>query len=192
MVRKIVVGQLQTNCYIVGDEHTRKGVIIDPGDEAYRIERIIHELSITPLYILITHGHFDHTGAAEELKYALGIPIWMHALDRRFVSFEPDKFLREGDLLSMGRHTIRVLHCPGHSPGSICFYTSKALFCGDVLFMGSVGRTDFPGGSHSLLISAIREKILPLGDDVRVYPGHGPVTTVGRERAFNPFLSGLY
>ncbi len=191
MVRKIVVGPLQTNCYIIADEGSHEGVIIDPGDEAYRLERTLYELGIKPLYILITHGHFDHTGAAQELRYRLGIPIGMHPMDTKLVDFEPDLFLKEGDPLRVGRYPIEILHCPGHSPGSIAFYLPGAVFCGDVLFMGSVGRTDFPGGSHSRLISSIREKILPLGDQVRVYPGHGPSTTVGNERRSNPFLLGL-
>lgn len=188
MLRKIVVGQLQTNCYIVGDDSTRQAAIIDPGDEAYRIERVVYETGLNPAYILITHGHFDHTGAAEELRHRFGIPIGMHALDRGLVPFEPEKLLREGDVLYLGRFQIQIIHCPGHSPGSICFYMPGVLFCGDVIFMGSVGRTDFPGGSHAKLISGIKQKLLPLGDHIRVYPGHGPHTTIGRERLYNPFL----
>jgi len=189
MVKMIVVGQLQTNCYIVADENLKTGVIIDPGDEAFRLLRLIGQLDLKISHILITHGHFDHTGAAEELRYQLKVPIAMHALDRRLVPFEPDLLLKEGDTMQVGRFPLKVYHIPGHSPGSICFSMPGAIFCGDVLFMGSVGRTDFPGGNHKLLISGINQKLLPLGDHVRVYPGHGPYTTIGRERLTNPFLS---
>jgi glyoxylase-like metal-dependent hydrolase (beta-lactamase superfamily II) len=188
MLRRLVVGQLQTNCYVMGDEKTKKGIVIDPGDESYRILDVIEELDLDVVYILLTHGHFDHTGAADELRYRLKVPIGMNALDRSMVPFEPDMLLKEGDMLKMGRFQIRVIHVPGHSPGSLCYFVTGALFCGDVLFMGSVGRTDFPGGSHQRLIQGITTKLLPLGDHVRVYPGHGPATTMGRERALNPFL----
>jgi hydroxyacylglutathione hydrolase len=149
MLRKMAVGPYQANCYIMGCDKTREGLVIDPGDEVLRIVEEISRNSLKIRYILITHGHIDHIGASKEL---------------------------------------RDITKAGHSSGGMCFYAPGAVFTGDTLFAGSIGRTDFVGGNHQQLIEGVIKKIFPLGDDIRVYPGHGPATTVGRERLTNPFF----
>ncbi|MCF8063280.1 MAG: MBL fold metallo-hydrolase [Deltaproteobacteria bacterium] len=188
MLRKITVGALQANCYVLGCGKTRRGVVIDPGDEAVRIVHEISRHGLAIRYILLTHGHMDHTGAAAELKRITAAPIWAHPLDAPGAGAGVESRLQDGMELQVGTYRIRVLHTPGHSPGGVCFAAPGAVFTGDTLFAGSVGRTDFPGGSHDLLVRGVREKIFPLGDDLRIYPGHGPVTTIGRERTANPFF----
>jgi len=188
MLRKLVVGNYQANCYILGDERRGEGLVIDPGDDAVRIVSVISKLQLRILYILITHGHFDHTGAASELKRITGASLMIHSLDAKGLDVKPDGYLEEGQKISLGTFTIRVIHTPGHSPGGVCFYAPGAVFTGDTLFAGSVGRTDFPGGNHDSLIRGVVQKIFPLGDNIRVYPGHGPNSTIGRERVNNPFF----
>jgi len=188
MLRKLAVGPYQSNCYILGHEDTHAGVVIDPGDEVLRIAREISRLNLTIQHILITHGHIDHVGGAAELKSITGAPVWIHPLDEPGLGFKAEGRLTEGVILTLGRFNLKVLHTPGHSPGGVCLYAPGAVFTGDTLFAGSVGRTDFPGGSHRQLIQGVLQKIFPLGDDIRVYPGHGPRTTIGRERLHNPFF----
>lgn len=188
MLKKLLVGAYQTNCYILGCDQTREGVVIDPGDEVFRIVSQISKEGLRIKAILITHGHVDHVGGALELKRITGAPVYIHPLDRGGLGFMPDGELREGQEFLVGRYPISVIHTPGHSPGGSCFYSPGALFSGDTLFAGSVGRTDFPGGDHQLLIQGVVRKLFPLGDDVRVYPGHGPASTIGRERRTNPFF----
>jgi hydroxyacylglutathione hydrolase len=188
MLRKLVVGPYQANCYILGDKETGEGLVIDPGADVFAIVKEISKLGLTIRYILITHGHIDHVGGAKELKEITKAPVWIHALDSAGLGFRPDGTLVEGQNIIVGRYSLSVIHTPGHSPGGVCFHTAGAVFTGDTLFAGSIGRTDFPGGNHHQLIKGVMEKIFPLGDDVRVYPGHGPSTTVGRERKTNPFF----
>jgi hydroxyacylglutathione hydrolase len=188
MLRKLVVGPYQANCYILGDKETGEGLVIDPGDEVFRIVKEISHLGLTVRYILMTHGHIDHVGGAKELKEITKAPVWIHPLDAGGLGFRQDGDLVEGQEIVVGLYTLRVIHTPGHSPGGICLYTSGAVFTGDTLFAGSIGRTDFPGGNHHQLIQGVIQKIFPLGDDVRVYPGHGPSTTIERERKANPFF----
>jgi len=190
MLRKLVVGPYQSNCYILGDKETGEGLVIDPGDEVFRIVKEITNLGLTIRYILITHGHVDHVSGARELKRITRAPVWIHPLDAAGLSFPPDGALAEGQEIALGGFTISVIHTPGHSPGGVCFHTAGAVFTGDTLFAGSIGRTDFPGGSHEQLIRNVVEKIFPLGDDLRVYPGHGPHSTIGTERRTNPFFRG--
>jgi glyoxylase-like metal-dependent hydrolase (beta-lactamase superfamily II) len=188
MLRKLVVGSYQANCYILGCKNTKEGLVIDPGDEVFRIVKEISQLGVTIRYILITHGHFDHAGGAQELKKITKAPIWIHSLDAQGLNFQPDGHLHEGQEIPFGTFKVSVIHTPGHSPGGVSFHASGAVFTGDTLFAGSVGRTDFPGGSHEQLVKGVIQKIFPLGDKLRVYPGHGPNTTIGTERMRNPFF----
>lgn len=188
MLRKLIVGPYQANCYILGCNETGEGLVIDPGDEVLRISEEISRNGLKILYILITHGHFDHTGGADELRRITEAPVLIHALDSPALNFQADGHLFEGQKLQVGTYDISVIHTPGHSPGGVSFHAPGAVFTGDTLFAGSVGRTDFPGGSHEHLIQGVKGKIFPLGDDLRVYPGHGPSTTIGRERLYNPFF----
>lgn len=198
------VSAVETNCYIIGCERTKIGAIIDPGDEADRIMARVIESGIIPKYIINTHGHIDHVGANREVKERTGAQILIHPEDadrlvRPQIQFPflfghlsssppADGFLEEGDIVELGEIKLRVLHTPGHSPGSISLVTDKIVFTGDALFAGSIGRTDFPGGSYDTLINSIKTKLLTLDDDMQVLPGHGPVTTIGWERKRNPFL----
>lgn len=188
MLRKLVVGPYQTNCYILACKETMEGVVIDPGDEVVRIVKEISRNEIQVRSILITHGHVDHIGGAAELKRITRAPILIHPSDAPALRFPPDGSLNEGAQIEVGTYTLSVLHTPGHSPGGVCLIAPGAVFTGDTLFAGSVGRTDFPGGSHENLVAAVRKKVFPLGDDLRIYPGHGPASTIGRERRTNPFF----
>ncbi len=188
MLKKLEVGSYQANCYIIGCEKTGEGIVIDPGDEILRIVKTISEAKIAVKAIVLTHGHFDHTSAAAELKRITKAPVMIHKLDAGMISFPVDGYLEEGQNIEAGSFKFTVIHTPGHSPGSVCLYGPGAVFSGDTLFAGSIGRTDFPGGSHSALIQGVKEKIFPLGDDLRIYPGHGPPSTIGRERTSNPFF----
>jgi len=188
LLRKLVVGPYQTNCYILACKDTMEGVVIDPGDEVVRIVKEISRNGIQVRSILITHGHVDHIGGAAELKRITRAPVLIHASDAPALRFPPDGRLNEGEQIKVGTYTLSIIHTPGHSPGGVCFIAPGAVFTGDTLFAGSVGRTDFPGGSHENLVAAVRKKIFPLGDDLRIYPGHGPASTIGRERRTNPFF----
>lgn len=202
------VGPIGANCYIVGCDETKKAAVVDPGAEDSKILRALSRLGVSAAYIINTHGHLDHIGANGEVKAATGARLLIHRLDagmltsaeanlsafagQRVTSPAADAFLEDGQVLRVGRVELRVIYTPGHTPGGVCLLATdpalRRLLTGDTLFAGSVGRTDFPGGSFETLIRAIKEKIMPLGDDVEVYPGHGPSTTIGEEREGNPFL----
>ena len=204
IIRSITVGPVMTNCYVVGCEETKKGVIIDPGDEVDRIlmEAVEEKLSI--VYIINTHGHFDHVGGNSRLKKATGADLMIHPLDAPMLqdvaasaanwglqadnSPEPDRLLNDGDTVSFGNLTFKVYHTPGHTAGGISLHSNSDVFVGDTLFAGSVGRTDFPGGDFDLLKSSIHEKLFTLDDSVTVWPGHNQQTTIGREKRMNPFV----
>ncbi|MEW6413669.1 MAG: MBL fold metallo-hydrolase [Pseudomonadota bacterium] len=194
------------NCSLVWDAAGR-AVLIDPGGEAARLRAEIEARGLAPQKILLTHGHLDHVGAAVELRDALGVPIvgpqqdeqfWLDALPQQAAlfgfpptpAFTPDQWLEDGDAVEAGTLCFDVLHCPGHTPGHVVFYLPDArlAFVGDVLFKGSIGRTDFPRGDHAALLRAIREKLFPLGDEVRFVPGHGAMSSFGHERRENPFV----
>jgi hydroxyacylglutathione hydrolase len=189
MLKKLVVGPIQANCYILGCKETKEGAVIDPGDEVPRIVEEISTSHLTIKYILLTHGHFDHSGGAEQLKKIINAPVMVHRLDVSGLGFSPDGFLSEGQQLQVGTYLLTILHTPGHSPGGVCIQAPGAVFTGDALFAGSIGRTDLGGGNHQQLIGGIIKKIFPLGDEVRVYPGHGPNSTIGRERRTNPWFN---
>jgi len=200
----IVVGPLDTNCYLLICEETKKCAVIDPGAEPDEIIRNIIERGLEPVVILNTHGHVDHIGANKDIKDRFPVPLRIHQADLPMMhglmaseisswmgakaSPEPDGYLQEGDRITVGNASIEVLHTPGHSPGSVSLLGEGVLFSGDTLFCGGVGRTDLPGGSWPELESSIRDKILPLDDELLVLPGHGPSSTIGREKGANPFL----
>lgn len=201
----LVVGPLQENCYVVACEESKEAVVIDPGAEAERIYRVVTFHGFRLKFIMNTHGHLDHVGGVAEMMKLSGSPFLLHEDDAYLIEgiehdplqvfFQvpappmPATFLKDGDRISVGNLECQVIHTPGHTPGSVCFLIEHVLFSGDTLFASSIGRTDLPGGSHEQLIRSIHEKLLALDDHVRVYPGHGPVTTIGNERQYNPYLS---
>ena len=188
MLKKMSVGPYQANCYILGCKKTGEGVVIDPGDEVFRIVHEISRNKLTIRHILLTHGHFDHTGGAAELRKITKSSLLIHDLDAPALDIRPDGPLYDGQEIRVGTYSMRVMHTPGHSPGGVCLHAPGAVFTGDTLFAGSIGRTDFAGGDHHALLDGVIKKIFPLGDQLRVYPGHGPASTIGRERLTNPFF----
>lgn len=205
----VPVTLFEQNCTIIWDELGRKAVVIDPGGDVPKILDAIKQAGVTVEKIWLTHGHIDHVGGAAELRDALKVSIeGPHVADKYLLdnvvesgarfgmtgvrNFEPDRWLDEGDIVSIGGLTFDIFHCPGHSPGSVVFFNKELRFAhvGDVLFAGSVGRTDLPGGSHATLINSIMTKLLPLGDDVGFICGHGAGSSIGQERMTNPFITG--
>lgn len=189
--KHMAAGPLMVNCFILGDEDSKEAIVIDPGGNAKDISNLLVENDLILKNIVNTHGHYDHTGGNSELKSLAGGQILIHRLeDTR--GFTPDDHIEEGDLVTFGPHRLDVLDTPGHSPGGISLNLAEgeAVFVGDLLFAGSIGRTDLPGGSFQRLLESVVSKIFPLGDQTRVLPGHGPMTTVSQEKKFNPFLKG--
>jgi len=202
---KLVVGLFATNCYIVGSESNKEGMIIDPGAEAKGILKSVADLGLDIKFIVLTHGHIDHIGALKEVKEATGAEICLHSGDANLLqgrssgtdfglpypdSPPPGRLLEGGDSIDVGDLHFLVLHTPGHSPGGICLLGHGVVFCGDTLFNYGIGRTDFPSASHNQLMNSIHTKLMILPDNTIVYPGHGPETTIGTERRGNPFLRG--
>jgi len=201
----VIVGALETNCCLVYCAETLECAIIDPGADPDRIFPVIAGLGLRPVMILNTHGHVDHVGANKDMKDHFGVPILIHSKDNPILqaamdselssllgaqpSPAPDRFLKDGETIAIGRSTLKVIHLPGHSPGSVGFYGAGTLFSGDTLFSGGVGRTDLAGGSRRDLENSIRTKIHVLPPETLVIPGHGPQTTVGQEIESNPSLS---
>ena len=200
------VGPLQANCLLIGDEEAGEAIVIDPGDEAERIHGRLTELGLKLKQILLTHAHIDHVGGALKLKQLTGAPIFLHENDwpmlktiRMQASWigipapetaPPDEGLADGQIVGLERYPAQVIHTPGHTQGSVCLHFAplKLLVAGDTLFEGSIGRTDLPGGNFDQIIDSIHAHLLALPDETRVLTGHGPETTIGKERRSNPFL----
>jgi len=219
LFQRMALGALGANCYIIGDEKSRRGVVVDPGGDAPRIMEVVSAHRLDVEYIILTHGHVDHIAAVGEVKSKTGAQVGIHQLDaemltradRNLSSFaggpvafdEADIMLRDGQVIELDTLSIRVIHTPGHTPGGICLLVegpgvgkgeeealghSRLLLTGDTLFAGSIGRTDFPGGSYQELISSIKTRVMVLDGEIPVFPGHGPDTTVVDEREHNPFF----
>jgi len=205
IVDKLVVGPFASNCYIVGSESNKAGMIVDPGDEARRILNKVKDLKLDIKFIVLTHGHIDHTGALKEVKEATGAEVVVHGGDAKSLNQgalriilglsypappPPDRLLKGGESLDIGDLHFEVVHTPGHTPGGICLLGEGVVFSGDTLFNYGIGRADLPGGNYSQLMNSIQTRLMTLPDNTIVYPGHGPATTIGAEREGNPFLSG--
>ena len=200
----VIVGALETNCYLVYCTESLECAIVDPGAEAQKIFHLITKKSLNPVVLLNTHGHIDHIGANKDIKERFNIPLCIHALDKSMLenvqqselsfflgakeSPSPDKYLEDGDMVKLGKSSLQVIHTPGHSPGGVSFLGDGFILSGDTLFYGGVGRADLPGGSWDELERSIKNKILTLPDETIVLPGHGPTTSVGQERNLNPFI----
>jgi hydroxyacylglutathione hydrolase len=200
------VGPLACNCTILGDEETREAIVIDPGDDISRIHKRLTEQGLKLKQILVTHGHIDHVGGALKLKRLTGAPIYLNENDLPQLEMmdtqaawigisppetaPPDEGLKDGQLVGLEHYPAQVLHTPGHTQGSICLHFAPVglLIAGDTLFAGSIGRTDLPGGNYDQIIASLRSRLLTLPDETKVLPGHGPATTIGEERASNPYL----
>jgi glyoxylase-like metal-dependent hydrolase (beta-lactamase superfamily II) len=199
---------LESNCYIIGCGETKEGVVVDTGAEAGKILSRVAKLGLKIDKIILTHGHPDHMSALAEVRQATGAKVLIHSADadmlpdaRRNLSIfmgqklelkQADVLLKDGDTIKVGNITLDVIHTPGHTPGGICLKCAgDVLITGDTLFAGSVGRSDFPGGSHTQLIDSIKNKLLKFSPETRIYPGHGPGSTIGKEKSSNPFLTGV-
>jgi glyoxylase-like metal-dependent hydrolase (beta-lactamase superfamily II) len=204
----VPVTPYQQNCSVIKCETTGRAAIVDPGGDVERILGAAQKMGATVEKIILTHAHLDHCAASDVLRQQLSVPIegphredlfWLEKLPEwcqmagfpPAAAFEPDRWLDDGDTVTVGEAELEVIHCPGHTPGHVVFLYSpqKVAWVGDVLFQGSIGRTDFPRGNHDELISSIRDKLFPLGDDITFIPGHGPTSTFGQERQTNPFVA---
>jgi hydroxyacylglutathione hydrolase len=204
-IKTMVLGMVSTNCYLVYNDDTKEGVVVDPADNGAYILNKCSELGVTPVAVLLTHGHFDHATGAADLAKEFSIPVYAYETEKETLEneemnlchmtgehhvFHADIYLKDEQELDLAGFHIRVLHTPGHTPGGCCYYFpyENVVFSGDTLFCTSVGRTDFPGGSMSDIIRSIKEKLMTLPDRTTVYPGHNDVTTIENERMYNPYL----
>lgn len=205
ILESLETGPLQVNCYIVGCETTRKAAVIDPGGDAERILALLQQLNLELEMVINTHGHFDHVGGNKRLLTETGVDLLLHEADLALLGMaeqhaglyglstelspQPQRLLKGGEIIELGELRLKVLHTPGHTPGGICLFVEDQLIVGDTLFAGSIGRTDLPGGDHQQLLESIRTQLLPLPDATVAHPGHGPATSIGREKLYNPFLA---
>ena len=204
----VPVTPYQQNCSVIKCMETGKAAIVDPGGDVERILAAVEQMEASPEKVILTHAHMDHCAASDVLRQQLEIPIegphredafWLDKLPEwcemsgfpHAEAFTPDRWLEDGDTVEVGNQVLQVLHCPGHTPGHVVFFypPQKVAWVGDVLFQGSIGRTDFPRGNHEQLVSSIRDKLFPLGDDITFIPGHGPTSSFGQERRTNPFVA---
>jgi hydroxyacylglutathione hydrolase len=207
ILEKLTVGPFQENCYIVGDEESGDGVVVDPGDEATRIALAVERTNLDISRIVLTHAHIDHIGAVEALKQEYGCPVLIHAEAEPMLRQAPtqammmglkfgkapeaDGYIEDEEVVEVGSVRLKALYTPGHAPGHLAFYAEEGLvLAGDALFAGSVGRVDLPGGSMEVLMQSIEERLMTLPEETVVHPGHGPETTIGHEKVSNPFLTG--
>ncbi len=207
IVEKIVVGTLMENAYIVADEEDKVGIIIDPGDEPERIVERVNTLGLTVNKLVCTHGHVDHVGAIEALKQEFGVGFYLHQDDEVYLPHTADQgrlygmpdlenprvdtYIKDSDRLAFGRLELEVISTPGHSPGCVVLFCGQDAFVGDLIFSGSIGRTDLPGGDYGVMVASLEAIMRRLPDDTRLHPGHGESTTMAVERRYNPFLQGL-
>jgi hydroxyacylglutathione hydrolase len=225
IIKVMAVGPIQANCYILGCPASGEALVIDPGEDADRIQTQLSRLSLKPVLYFLTHGHLDHVGAATTLKESLGGMIMIHKEDLFLYESiveqgqqfglpasepaPPDDYFKDGETVTWGECRGTVIHTPGHSPGGVCLHIDKSfvargmetdaagdatdwVITGDTLFNGSIGRTDLPGGSYEIIMTSIKEKLLPMPDDTVIAPGHGPLSTIGQEKKINPFVRELY
>lgn len=208
-VRRLVVGPLDVNCYIIWDTSTLETAVIDPGGDIGIIEDVLTKEGLKVKYVLNTHGHFDHVGANGDMAETYGVSVAIHKLDAVLLDYaehqaeqygvrvkaqpEPGLLLEDNTIIKLGETVMKVIHTPGHSEGGVCFFVEALglLFTGDTIFRHSVGRTDLGGGSHEELMTSIKEKILPLGDSVKLFPGHGPESSIADEKQSNPYVRGV-
>ena len=205
ILRKMELGDFGANCYLVGDEDTKEGMIIDTGADGGSIMKQVKVLGLNIKIIVLTHSHIDHVGGLADVKKATGAVIAIHENEAPFLLKQPrlmefmpptppsppaDRLLKDGDVITVGKLKFKVLHTPGHTSGGICLLGDGIVFTGDTLFNYSIGRADFPGSDYDQEMNSIRSKLMTLPDETKVYPGHGPATTIGAERKGNPFING--
>lgn len=197
-IKAVPAGIYDANCYIIVDEETKEAVVLDPGGEGERLEKVINSMGAKVKYILLTHAHMDHVGGVEYLADKLNVPFYVNKIDEEYMEKddyvygsirEADGYLNDGDIITFGNKEIKVITTPGHTKGGVCFLIEGKVFTGDTLFQGSIGRTDFIGGDFGEIINSIKTKLLTLGDNIEVYPGHGPSSTIAYEKRYNMYLN---